>query len=177
MLIVHSYDLYGSFSWKLVKIVTERVKIQSVNFFILLFGKESLTSLVYVHKYNWQGDRNLANYALCYVTGQCLVCYRRHQKCMNRVGSVASLTLAFFIVQYFLINKGISVTSDIKKEMSWLFNEFGLKCLLRSTDMHEIGYTFLLHSLFSFPQSNLEGVWEEGGGTFADFTALHISTS
>ena len=69
---------------------------------------------------------------------------------MNRVGSVASLTLAFFIVQYFLINKGISVTSDIKKEMSWLFNEFGLKCLLRSTDMHEIDYTFLLLSLFFF---------------------------
>ena len=31
-----------------------------------------------------------------------------------RVGSVASLTLAFFIIQYFLINKGVSVTSDIK---------------------------------------------------------------
>ena len=43
------------------------------------------------------------------------MCYRRHQKCLNRVGSVASLTLAFFIIQYFLINKGISVTSDIKK--------------------------------------------------------------
>ena len=30
---------------------------------------------------------------------------------MNRVGSVASLTPAFFIIQYFLINEGISVTS------------------------------------------------------------------
>ena len=38
---------------------------------------------------------------------------QRHQKCMNRVGSVASLNLAFFIIQYFLIDKGISVTSDI----------------------------------------------------------------
>ena len=35
---------------------------------------------------------------------------------MNRVGSVASLTLAFCIIQYFLINEGISVTSDIKKK-------------------------------------------------------------
>ena len=32
---------------------------------------------------------------------------------MNRVGSVASLNLAFFIIKYFLINKGISVTYDI----------------------------------------------------------------
>ena len=71
---------------------------------------------------------------------------------MNRVGSVASLTLAFFIIQYFLINKGISVTSDIKKIC--LFNDFALKCLLRSTDMHEIDYTFFF---FFFPQSNLEG--------------------
>ena len=86
-------------------------KIQSVNFLMLLFGNESLTSLVYL---NWQGDRNLVNCALCYVIGQCLACYRRHQKCMNRVGSVASLTLAYFIIQYFLIDKGISVTSDIK---------------------------------------------------------------
>ena len=27
---------------------------------------------------------------------------------------MASLTLAFFIIQYFLINKGIYITSDIK---------------------------------------------------------------
>ena len=73
---------------------------------------------------------------------------------------MASLTLAFFIIQYFLINKGISVTSDIKK--SCHFNDFGLKCLLRSTDMHEIDYTFLFLSfLFTFsPQSNGGG----GGG-------------
>ena len=77
---------------------------------------------------------------------------------------MVSLTLAFFIIQYFLINKGISVTSDIKlKKMSCLFNDFGLKCLLRSTDMHEIDYTFLFLSFFLFsflfPLSNLE----EGG--------------
>ncbi len=69
---------------------------------MLLFRNESLTSLVYI---------NIS--ALCYVIGQCLACYRRHQKCMNRVGSVASLPFAFFIKQYFLINKGISVTSDL----------------------------------------------------------------
>ena len=32
-----------------VKIVTQRVKIQSVNFFMLLFGNESLISLVYIN--------------------------------------------------------------------------------------------------------------------------------
>ena len=109
-----------------------------------------------VHKYktNWQGDKNLVNCALCYIIGQCLPCYGRHQKGMNRVGSVDSLTLPFLIIQYFLINKGISVTSDIKK-MSCLFNDFGLKCLLRDTDMHEIAYTFLFLSFFFPPQSNL----------------------
>ena len=57
-----------------------------------------------------------------------------------------------FIIQYFLINKGISVTCDIKKKfyLSCLFNDFGLKCLLRSTDMHEIDYTFLFLLFFSF---------------------------
>ena len=76
---------------------------------------------------------------------------------------MASLTLAFFIIQYFLINKGISVTSDIKKILSCLFNDFGLKCL-RSTDTHETDYTFLLLSFPPpfFSQSNLEG---GGGGT------------
>jgi len=62
----------------------------------------------------------------------------------------------FFIMQYFLINKGISVTCDIKKrkkekeKKSCLFNDFGLKCLLRSTDVHEIDYTFLFLSFFPF---------------------------
>ena len=80
---------------------------------MLLFGNESFTSLVYINIR--QGDRYLVNCALRYVIGQCLACYRRHQKCMNRVGSVANLTLAFFlnIMQYFLINKEISVISDI----------------------------------------------------------------
>ena len=81
---------------------------------LLLFRNENLTSLVYINvRHKLAGDRNLVNCALCYVIGQCLACYRRHQKCMNTVGSVASLTLAFFIIQYFLINKGISVISDI----------------------------------------------------------------
>ena len=90
-------------------------KNSKCEFLMLLFGNESLTSLVYINirHINWQGDRNLVNCALCYIIGQCLTCYRRHQKCKNRVSSVASLTLAFFIIQYFLINKGISVTSDI----------------------------------------------------------------
>ena len=72
---------------------------------------------------------------------------------------MTSLTLAFFIIQYFLIIKGISVTSDIKKQLSFLFNDFGLKYLLRSTDMHEIDYTFLFLSLF-FPKV----IWRRAGG-------------
>ena len=84
---------------------------------MLLFGNESLTSLVYINiRHKLQGDRNLVNCSLCYVIGQGLACYIRHQKnekCMKKVGSVASLTLAFFIIQYFLINKGMSVISDI----------------------------------------------------------------
>ena len=45
---IHSFhtnyyaSVYGSFSWKLVK-------IESVNFLILLFGNESLTSLEYIN--------------------------------------------------------------------------------------------------------------------------------
>ena len=63
-----SVEINGSFSWKLVKTVTQRVKIQSVTFLMLLFGNERLTSVVY--KTNGQGDRNLVNCALCYVIGQ-----------------------------------------------------------------------------------------------------------
>ena len=51
-----------------------------------------------------------------YVIGQRLACYRRHQKCMNGVGSVASLALAwrqFGAYTVFPSNEGISVTSDI----------------------------------------------------------------
>ena len=91
----------------------------------------------------------MVNCVLCYIIGQCLMFYRRHQKCMNRVSSVASLTLAFFIIQYFLINKGISVTSDIKKNKNCPASlTTGLKCLLQGTDMHEIDYTFLFLSFF-----------------------------
>ena len=87
---------------------------------------------------------------------------------------MASLTLAFFLffIQYFQINKGISVTFDFSFFfffLSCLFNNFGLKCLLPSTNMHEIDYTFLFLSFFSFffPQSNL-GVWVEGGALHMD---------
>ena len=38
-----------SISWKLVKIVAYRVKIQSVIFLMLLLGNESLTSLVFIN--------------------------------------------------------------------------------------------------------------------------------
>ena len=90
---------------------------------------------------------------------------------MHEGGSVASLTLAFFIIQYFLINKGISVASDIKKKkMSCLFNNFGLKCLLSSTDMHEIDYTFLFlsffFSFFFFFPKVIWRRWGEGGNAF-----------
>ena len=77
---------------------------------------------------------------------------------MNRVSSEANLTLAFFIIQYFLIKKGMSVTSDIKKnKLSCFFNNFGL--------MHETDYTFLFLRFSCccfFPQSNL-GVGGGGG--------------
>ena len=59
---------------------------------------------------------------------------------------MANLILACFIIQYFLINKGISVTSDIKK-LFCHFNDFGLKCLLLSTDMQEIFVIFLNDTL------------------------------
>ena len=44
---------------------------------------------------------------------------------------------------------------------SCVFNDFGLKCLLRSTDMHEINYTFLFDIFFfSFPKV----IWRRRGG-------------
>ena len=54
-------------------------------------------------------------------------------------------------VIHFLITKEISVTSDKKrkrKKKSCLFNDFGLKCFLRSTNMHEIDYTFFFFFFF-----------------------------
>ena len=139
----------GSFSWKLVKTVTQMVKIHFLNFFyMLLFGYESLTSLVYINiKHKLTGWQELVHYVR-----SVSLCYRRCQKSMNKVGSVASLTLASFIIPYFLIYKGISV----KKYM--IFFTFS-ECL-QSTDMHEIDYTFLFHSFHFFLillfQSNLE---------------------
>ena len=96
----------GSFSWKLVKTVTQRVKIHFLKFFyMLLFGYESLTSLVYINiKHKLTGWQELVHYVR-----SVSLCYRRCQKSMNKVGSVASLTLASFIIPYFLIYKGISV--------------------------------------------------------------------
>ena len=90
----------------------------------------------------------------------------------------------FFIIQYFLINKGISITSDLKKKMSRLFNDFGLKCLIRSTDMHEIDYTFFIRLgfvvvfpfffpffffFFFFSSFPPKVIWRGGGGR----NALH----
>ena len=46
--------------------------------------------------------------------------------------------------------------------MFCLFNDFGLKCLLRSTDMHEIDYTFL--SLVFFLPFFPKVIWKGGGG-------------
>ena len=75
---------------------------------------------------------------------------------------MASLILAFFIIQYFLINKEISVTSDLKRNIfkkSCVFGEFCLKCLLRSTELHQIDYTFLFLSYFFS-----KVIWRGGGG-------------
>ena len=126
-------------------------KNSKYNFFlILLFGNERLTSFVYINiKHKLTGWQELVHYVR-----SVSLCYRRCQKSMNKVGSVASLTLASFIIPYFLIYKGISV----KKIYDFLYL-FSLKCL-QSTDMHEIDYTFLFHSFHFFLillfQSNLE---------------------
>ena len=55
-IVTYSVSIHWSFSWKLVRTVTQRVTIQSVNFLMLLFGNERLTSLVYInirHKLTW----------------------------------------------------------------------------------------------------------------------------
>ena len=70
-----------------------------------------------------------------------------------------------FTIQYFLINEGIYVTSDIFFSfyyflmLSCLFNDSGLKCVIWSTDMHKIGDTFLFLDCFL-----LQSILEEGGG-------------
>ena len=66
--------------------------------------------------------------------------------------------LNFFIIQYFLINEGISVTTDIKKV--GVGGGGALKCLFRSTDMHEIDHTFPFLSLLFF----FKVIWRRGGG-------------
>ena len=132
-----------------------------------LFGNESLTSLVYVNiRHKLTGTWLIVH---CYVIGQCLACYRRHQKCMNSRLSGQFDSCLFFIIQYCLINKRISVTSDIKKNKIVLFNYSGLKGLLRSTDIHKIDYTFLF-LIFFLPQSNLEG----GGCTALTWSESYI---
>ena len=91
------------------------------------------------------------------------------------------LFFSFFIIQYFLSHQGISVTfdnfiSNIKKITKQqqqqqhpfkpfdLLNDFALKCLLRSTDMHEIDHTYLFLSFLSFSKVIWGSGWGEGGG-------------
>ena len=144
--------------------MTQRVKIQSVNFFMLLFGNESLTSFAFINiRHKLTGWQEPGNCSLCYVIGQCLACYRRHQKCMNRVGSVASLTLVFFIIQYFLINKGISVTSDIKI----CFCPASLTILVENVFFEVQTCTKLITHFFSLvffsPPPSPQVIWRWGG--------------
>ena len=66
-----------------------------------------------------------------------------------------------FIMQYFLINEGICVTSYLFcLLLSCLFNGFALKCLLRSIDMHKIDHTFLF---LSFLLQSSWGLAGDGG--------------
>ena len=66
-----------------------------------------------------------------------------------------------FIMQYFLINEGICVTSCLFcLLLPYLFNGFALKCLLRSTDMHKIDHTFLF---LSFLLQSSWGLAGDGG--------------
>ena len=74
-------------------------------------------------------------------------------KYMKKVGSVASLTLAFIIIQYFIINKGARHFLYFPFFLSFFpasFNDFVLKFLLQSTDMHKIDHTFLFLSFLFF---------------------------
>ena len=91
------YIIYGSFSWKLVKTVTDFIEGKiSVWFFIYFYVViwKWKVDISCVHK-NWWGDRNLVNCASCYVIGQCLKLQKTPE--MHEVSSVASLTLAFFL--------------------------------------------------------------------------------
>ena len=115
---VYLCRIYGSFSWKLVKTVTKRVKIQSVNFLMLLFGNESLTSLVYInirHKMTVTGTWLTVHHVTSSVSVLHVTEDIRNAQIELAQWPVWLLPF-FFIIQYFLINKGISVTSDIKKK-------------------------------------------------------------
>ena len=57
--------------------------------------------------------------------------------------------------------------------MSCLFNDFGLKSLLRSTDRREIDYTFLFLFFFSNPPPQVIGGGGGGGGGGGEGGALH----
>ena len=49
-----------------------------------------------------------------------------------------------------LIKKCLALLTLKNTQLSCLFDDFDLKCLLRSIDMHEIEYTFLLLIFFFF---------------------------
>ena len=78
---------------------------------------------------------------------------------------MASLTLAFFVIQYFLINEGISVSAysflSLRKKffkLSCLFNNFAFKCLLEvQTCTKQITHFF---SLIFF----CKVIWRKGCG-------------
>ena len=115
------------------------------DFFKILLGNESLTSLVYI-KHKLTGWQELVGYAT--------PCYKRHQKCMNRLSCQFDSCqffyhtifrichLFYFLINYLLLFYFISL-------LSCLLNDFAGKCLLQSTD------SFLL-------LSNLRG-WGVGG--------------
>ena len=63
-----------------------------------------------------------------------------HEK---KVGSVASLTVAFIIRQYFIINKGVCHFLSFPLIFFYFpasFNDFALKFLIQSTDRSHISF-------------------------------------
>ena len=144
----------------------------SVNFLMLLFANKSLTSPVYVnirHKLTWWS----------YVISQWLACYRRHQKCLNRVGSVANLTLAFSIIQYFIINEGVSLTFFFFLFwyffflLSCLFNDFALNFLSEiQTCMKQITHFFCLDFVFCFFCCKV--IWRRGTNLFCTLYNIYM---
>ena len=91
---------------------------------------------------------------------------------------MASLTLAFFIIQYLLINEYLSLLTFLKFylfllhfSLSCIFNDnSGLKCLLRSTDIHETDHTSLSLAFFFPPQYF---IWSRPHISFRSFFFSH----